>query len=500
MPRRPTGRPSGRPPYPDLLTPAEQRVLEHVRDGRTNAEIAVVLDLSPETVKYHVANMLSKLGLHDRRELAAWEPGEAPVPARRSPVAIVAAWLRMLGVRLVLAAILAGAAALAVTLVFVLRSSGPEPGTGGVEPAATPKLPAAFTVKDTPPRRFTAHRVTVHDLQAGTAVVVSAEPLFQEKAWWAPDRPLLALGYDRYLAFYDAPAQRWLVTTLSAPVAGAWSPDGSRFAYLSPEAGVYVLRTVDPASASSARVADTTGGPRAAYPPHRFELLWSPDGRWLAMVSPGRDRFALRLFDTATWSPVPLDALDDPSPALVGWPDDEHLLVLGGDPRRLTLLRVSAAAVTIERQSTLDAMSASLSPDGSRLVVQQGDSAHIIEALTFAEVATLDVDARGWSPDGRRLLAVRGPCGEELLSVDPTTGEETPLLGRWRLPAAEWSPDSTLVAVADKFTVAIMPADGSAPPRTIAEPTHEPSAPRFSADGRFLSFEQAPMYSDCTPP
>ena len=36
--------------------------------------IAVRLGLSPETVKTHIATMLGKLGLEDRRELAAWRP------------------------------------------------------------------------------------------------------------------------------------------------------------------------------------------------------------------------------------------------------------------------------------------------------------------------------------------------------------------------------------------------------------------------------------------
>ncbi len=64
----------GRPRYPGVLTPAEQRVLEELCDGGSNAEIAARLGLSRETVKTHIASMLSKLDLANRRELAAWRP------------------------------------------------------------------------------------------------------------------------------------------------------------------------------------------------------------------------------------------------------------------------------------------------------------------------------------------------------------------------------------------------------------------------------------------
>ncbi|MDE2933723.1 MAG: helix-turn-helix transcriptional regulator [Chloroflexota bacterium] len=68
----------GRPPHPDLLTPAERRVLEELRKGGTNAEIAVRIGIGPETVKTHISNMLAKLDLDDRQQLAAWREGDAP--------------------------------------------------------------------------------------------------------------------------------------------------------------------------------------------------------------------------------------------------------------------------------------------------------------------------------------------------------------------------------------------------------------------------------------
>jgi DNA-binding CsgD family transcriptional regulator len=70
----------GRPPY-EGLTPAEERVLEHIRLRRPNAEIAVRLGISTSAVKYHVSNMLAKAGVQSREELLGWRPGpivEAP--------------------------------------------------------------------------------------------------------------------------------------------------------------------------------------------------------------------------------------------------------------------------------------------------------------------------------------------------------------------------------------------------------------------------------------
>ena len=62
----------GRPPHPDILTPAEWRVVEAVRHGMTNSEIARRRGISLDAVKFHVANILLKLGLSKRAELRRW--------------------------------------------------------------------------------------------------------------------------------------------------------------------------------------------------------------------------------------------------------------------------------------------------------------------------------------------------------------------------------------------------------------------------------------------
>jgi DNA-binding CsgD family transcriptional regulator len=65
----------GRPPHPDVLTPREWQVLDLLVEGLTNAEIAVRLKVSPETVKTHVAEILSKLDVGSRQQAVAWAAG-----------------------------------------------------------------------------------------------------------------------------------------------------------------------------------------------------------------------------------------------------------------------------------------------------------------------------------------------------------------------------------------------------------------------------------------
>jgi DNA-binding NarL/FixJ family response regulator len=48
------------------LSPREREVLGLVAQGKTNAEIALVLVLSEHTVHRHVSNILAKLGTSSR--------------------------------------------------------------------------------------------------------------------------------------------------------------------------------------------------------------------------------------------------------------------------------------------------------------------------------------------------------------------------------------------------------------------------------------------------
>jgi DNA-binding NarL/FixJ family response regulator len=54
------------------LTPRESQVLSHVAFGLSNDEIARSLEISVETVKEHIQNLLRKLAAKDRTQAAVW--------------------------------------------------------------------------------------------------------------------------------------------------------------------------------------------------------------------------------------------------------------------------------------------------------------------------------------------------------------------------------------------------------------------------------------------
>lgn len=62
--------PSGRSLLWEKLSPREQEVVRLLAQGKSNREIGKVLFISEKTVKNHVSNILHKLGLSSRRELA----------------------------------------------------------------------------------------------------------------------------------------------------------------------------------------------------------------------------------------------------------------------------------------------------------------------------------------------------------------------------------------------------------------------------------------------
>ena len=72
-PAAPLPSPSAQPAFGQAaLSQRDREVLQRIAAGDSNKMIARALDLSPRTVKRHVANILDKLGARSRSQAAAW--------------------------------------------------------------------------------------------------------------------------------------------------------------------------------------------------------------------------------------------------------------------------------------------------------------------------------------------------------------------------------------------------------------------------------------------
>jgi DNA-binding CsgD family transcriptional regulator/photosystem II stability/assembly factor-like uncharacterized protein len=120
----------GRPRHPDVLTPREWEVLALVREGLTNEQIAERLGVTLHAARYHVSEILSKLGVATREEAAAWQPEKVRAGPRWSIAFQI--WLT---------------AAAAVTLIGVsvlvwgvARGSGDDESQGLIITSASPSV------------------------------------------------------------------------------------------------------------------------------------------------------------------------------------------------------------------------------------------------------------------------------------------------------------------------------------------------------------------------
>ena len=72
---------------PDSLTPREREVAALLAEGLTNAGLADRLYISPRTAAVHVSNILTKLGMSSRTEVATWAVREGLASGERDRLA-----------------------------------------------------------------------------------------------------------------------------------------------------------------------------------------------------------------------------------------------------------------------------------------------------------------------------------------------------------------------------------------------------------------------------
>lgn len=56
----------------DLLTEREKEILQLLAEGKTNKDVALLLNLSPNTVETHRTRLMQKLDLHSTAEIVLY--------------------------------------------------------------------------------------------------------------------------------------------------------------------------------------------------------------------------------------------------------------------------------------------------------------------------------------------------------------------------------------------------------------------------------------------
>ena len=140
----------GRRPHPDILTPREWEVLALLRERLTNEQIAERLGITLDGAKYHVSEILSKVGVATREDAAAWRPVE-----RR-------AWWQRLIAPPVLARIAGGLTIGAAVCALVALAIGVIVTNGGSKPPVgqpVTRLSTTSAADDCPPPPFSCGQI-----------------------------------------------------------------------------------------------------------------------------------------------------------------------------------------------------------------------------------------------------------------------------------------------------------------------------------------------------
>src|SRR5690606_13581818 len=109
------------PVGPREVTPRQVEVARLVAEGRTNEEIADALGISHAGAKYHVSELLGRLGLTRRAEIRDWYRRHRPTPRRRAMLSLPLGALVATGAVAVLAVV-------AVVLLVAPGGRAEEPG------------------------------------------------------------------------------------------------------------------------------------------------------------------------------------------------------------------------------------------------------------------------------------------------------------------------------------------------------------------------------------
>jgi DNA-binding CsgD family transcriptional regulator len=325
----------GRPRHPDILTPREWEVLALLREGRSNEEIAQRLHISLAGAKYHVSEILSKLGVSSREEAARWEPQARPwwaavaAPLASLRRAVSTSWLAALAAGVAVAVV---GAAIGLLVWGLVRT-----GSGG-DSAASLTVPEALS----PPASVTNDPLA----SIGTFVLdedMNSAERIGPPGTIAPDGSAVAVRADdgRGLFVFALQEGAPVLVFDGQPGAAAWSPDGQWLAIEAIDRDEPHVAVAKADGAGYLRLLDGSGS---------FE--WSPDSTRLAILQQQRETtsgetsiaYALTIMDISGREVVRRDlgeysVLDSPARAGVAWSPSGRQVAWGwlapGDTARM---------------------------------------------------------------------------------------------------------------------------------------------------------------------
>ena len=449
----------GRPPHPDILTPAEWRVVEEVRKGRTNPEIAEALDLSPNTVKTQVSSALAKLGFAHREQLAAWEGEPAPTAGGRASSAATG-WTALFARGRTGAVARVGAGILVVAAVGLAArvAVGSARGGDGARAARTPS-PAATLEPGAASGLAPLMPGEINSLSASPYPSVYLQAVSRGFDASSVDARGSTLLYDRaadrvyeirgasVVCFLPSDGPRPLALALTRPTDGSSGRPRALLLRLDP----FEARVLDVQIRPVGRcLGDSVGGEHDWQDPHAIPVevygaAKTASGRVLPFGRYAFDPDTLRL--TFQQVEPPFNAGPPDGTVIHRWPGAPagpslELVRRQGDTDLVETSSGRTVLVGVDRYD--------ISPDGRLLATyasaQPGSPRHsFIVALGSGTATPIAVDITAgftWSPDGHWLAGVRdiGNGGLVAVRVGKTSGSSIqvgPVLGpyhnRWAL-------------------------------------------------------------------
>jgi DNA-binding CsgD family transcriptional regulator len=416
----------GRPPHPDILTPREWDVLALLREGATNEQIGARLGITERTAKFHVSEILGKLGVGSREEAAAWQQPEARrrwwlgVGAPLAPVAQTAGrGLNAVGLAAGAGVVAVAIAGLALLAVMLARGDA----STSAPSASLIAFSAGGSIYTVRPDGSDLREVIAGDSDSSTNW--NAAPAF------SPDGRSIAYtrDYNIWMASSDGSDAHELaaVRELQTPPDNAasnfspgaqslaWSPDGKRIAYVLGRiggSGVQELWVMN-ADGSSRKHLDSGGGvwEQPVWLDNDRVSIYVPGKVRVFNVETGAEEDAIPFAATGDFSFVamPASPLDDDE-WLVGPITAEGAITLG--------------SANTGRKTMATGVAPALAPGGAAFAYFAGDTLHVAEIGGSADEQILDLAPLG----GRDRFFGEDACVQGL---SPACS--------YRLPAISWA-------------------------------------------------------------